>query len=175
MTAQTNLSRYLASANGAALTSGVMTAVSMKVNAGTTIRNISFCTATTAAVTPTHWGVAVYGPGTVPALLGSSLDQTTGAIAANTVITKSLITPVVATKALAMWFGVWVTAGTVPTLLCAPAYTSGLLNTAGLLPGDVDLAVTTGTGLTNVASLPATIATGGTLSLEVPWIGINLV
>jgi hypothetical protein len=173
MAAITNLSRYLASANGAALTSGVMTAVSVKVNAGVTIRNVSFCTGTTAAGTPTHWGFAVYSTAAVPALLGVTLDQTTTAMPANTVLTKNLVTPVAAPKAGSMWVAIWVAATTVPTLLSAPVYTAGLLNTIALVPGEVDLAVTSGAGLTTAP--PATIVTGGVLSLTVPWVGINLV
>lgn len=166
----TNMGRREANSNGTALTSGVYTAVSVKLSAGQTIKNITFISGTTALATPTHWQFAMHSNVAVPALLGASADQLTAAWAANTPKTLGLATPVVVTKTGFYWFGLVVAAATVPTLLSAPAFTAGLLNTTGLLPGDVDLAVTTGTGLT---AAPATIATGGTNALVVPYVAIS--
>lgn len=157
--------RYRATANGTALTSGVMTSVSIYLNGGQQVKNVGFVGATTAAGTPTHWGYAVYSTAATPALLGSTGDLLTAAFAANTYVPKALTATVVIPKAGYYWLSMWMAATTVPTLLSAPAFTTGLLNAAGIIPGDVALAVTSGTGLTTAP--PATIATP-TTSLVVP-------
>jgi hypothetical protein len=162
--------RYIATANGAALSTGVMTSVSIKLLAGTNVTKMSFASATTAAGTPTHWGFALYDTQATPAKVASSADQLTAAWAANTIKTLNMATPYVVQKSGWYWASIWVTATTVPTLLSAPAMTAGLLNTIGLNTGDVALAVTSGSGLTTAA--PATIATPAT-SLVVPIAWVN--
>lgn len=157
--------RFDATANGAALTSGVMTSVSLKLNAGITISQIGFVSATTAAGTPTHWGYAVHSGAATPALLGSTADQTTTAFPANTLLYKPLATPVVIKSGLVYWVSFWMAATTVPTLLSAPAMTAGLLNAIGIQTTDKALCVTSGSGLTTTP--PATIASP-TVSLVVP-------
>lgn len=163
----TNVVRFIATANGAALSTGVMTSVSIWLEGGATIKKVGFVSATTAAATPTHWGFAVYSTAATPALLGNTADQLTAAWAANTLMNLSLATPVVVPKAGWYWVSVWMAAATVPTLLSAPAMTAGLLNTSGInvIPStDKALAVTSGTAL---VAPPATIATP-TTSLVVP-------
>jgi hypothetical protein len=166
----TNLNRIDANSNGTALSSGVLTAVAIKLSAGATIKNITFVTGTTAAGTPTHWGFNVYDTQATPALLGSTADQTTGAMAANTAIMKALATPVVVKKAGWYRIGIWVVATTVPTLLSAPAIAAGLLTATGLQAGDVPLAVTAGSGLTTAG--PATL-TGAATALVVPYVAVS--
>lgn len=162
--------RFLATANGAALTSGVMTSVSIKLPAGINVKTLSFVSATTALGTPTHWGFALYDTQATPAKVASSADQAAGAWAANTIKTLTMATPYVVQKAGYYWASIWVTAATAPTLLSAPAMTAGLLNSIGIIAGDVALAVTSGSGLTTAA--PATIATP-TNSLVVPLAWVN--
>lgn len=157
--------RFRATANGTALTSGVMTSVSIYLNGGQQIKNVGFVSATTAASAPTHWGYAVYSMAATPALLGATADLLTAAFAANTYLPKPLAATVVIPKAGYYWLSMWMAATTVPTLLSAPAMAAGLLNAPGILTTDVALAVTSGTGLTTAP--PATIATP-TTSLVVP-------
>jgi len=162
--------RYLATANGAALTSGVMTSVSFKLGAGQKISNISVVSATTAAGTPTHWWFALYSAAATPAKVAQTADQTTTALGANTLVTKALAAPVTIAVSGIYWIGINFTATTVPTLLSAPAQAAGLLNNAGILTGDKGLAVTSGSGLLGVA--PATIATPAA-SLVVPLVFVS--
>lgn len=152
--------------NGAALSTGVMTAVSIKLLAGQKVSTISFTSATTAAGTPTHWWFALYSAAAVPALIAQTADQLTAAWAANTRIPLNLPTPKTIAVAGLYWAVCMVAATTPPTLLSAPAFTSGLLNALGIVTGDKALAVTSGSGLTTTA--PATIVTGGTPSLVCP-------
>jgi hypothetical protein len=165
-----NTYRTVATANGAALTSGVMTSVSFKAKAGQKITSISVVSATTAAGTPTHWWLALYSAAATPALVAQTADQTTTALGANTLVTKNLAAPVTMAVAGTYWIGINFTATTVPTLLSAPTLVAGLLNGVGVLAGDKALAVTSGTGLLGVA--PPTIATPAT-SLVVPLVFIS--
>lgn len=168
----TNMGRFLANANGAALTSGVMTAVAVSLPAGYTVKKITFASATTAMATPAHWGFALFnGNVAAPTLMGATADQLTAAWAANTEMPLNLATAQVIPKAGIYYFGVWAAAATVPTLLSATAFPAGLLSSIGLLAGEKSLAVTSGSGLTTAP--PATIVTGGTNSLVVPWVAIN--
>lgn len=162
----TTHARIIATSNGAAPATGVMTAVSIPLSAGLTIKNITFVSGTTALVTATHWGFAIYSAAATPALLAQTADQVAGAWAANTTMTKALVgTGVVIPKAGIYWLGLWVTAATVPTLLSAPIMTAGLLNNAGIFGTDKALAITSGSGIG--ATAPATLA-APTASLTVP-------
>lgn len=158
-----------ATSNGAALSTGVMTSVSIPLLAGQKVTNISFASATTAAGTPTHWWFALFSAAATPALIGQTADQLTAAWTANTVKTLALATPVTVSTAGTYWLSIMVAATTPPTLLSAPAFTSGLLNASGLLSTDKALAVTSGSALTGTA--PATIATPATsLVVPVAWV-----
>jgi hypothetical protein len=157
--------RYLATANGAALSTGVMTSVGMQFGAGQKITSISFVSATTAAGTPTHWWFALYSAAATPAKVAQTADQTSTAWAANTLKTLALPAPVTIAVSGWYWVSVMVAATTPPTLLSAPAQTAGLLNNPGVLTGEKGLAVTSGSAL--VGTAPATIATPAA-SLVVP-------
>jgi len=165
-----NSYRFLATANGAALSTGVMTSVSMKLKAGQVVRSISIVTATTALGTPTHWWFALYSAAATPALVAQTADQTNTALAANTFVTKNLAAPVTIAVAGTYWIGINFTATTPPTLLSAPAQVAGLLNNPGVLTGEKGLAVTSGSGLVGVA--PPTIATPAA-SLVVPLVFVS--
>jgi hypothetical protein len=165
-----NTYRLFATANGAALSTGVMTSVSMPLKAGQKVTSISVVSATTAAGTPTHWWFALYSAAATPAKVAQTADQTTTALAANTLVTKALAAPVTIAVAGIYWIGIMWAATTPPTLLSAPAQTAGLLNNPGILTGEKGLAVTSGTGLTTTA--PATIATPAA-SLVVPLVFVS--
>lgn len=165
-----NSYRFLATANGAALSTGVMTSVSFKFKAGQKISAISVASATTALGTPTHWWFALYSAAATPALMGQTTDQTNTALAANTLVTKSFATPFTIAVAGTYWVGINFTATTVPTLLSATAQVAGLLNNPGVLTGEKGLAVTSGSAL--AATAPGTIATPAA-SLVIPLVFVS--
>jgi hypothetical protein len=142
-----NSYRLLATANGAALSTGVMTSVSIKLKAGQKVTSISVVSATTALGTPTHWWFALYSAAATPALVAQTADQTNTVLAANTLVTKNLAAPVTIAVAGTYWIGINFTATTVPTLLSATTQVAGLLNNPGVLTGEKGLAVTSGSGL----------------------------
>ena len=162
--------RLFATANGAALSTGVMTSVSIKLKAGQKVSALSIVTATTALGTPTHWWLALYSAANTPALIAQTADQTNTALAANTLKTLPLATPVYANVSGTYWVGINFTATTPPTLLSAPAQVAGLLNNPGVLSGEKGLAVTSGSALVGVA--PNTIATPAA-SLVVPLVFVS--
>src|SRR5882762_831729 len=166
-----NMRQIEAIANGAALTSGVVTAVGMQFSAGQQIHTVNFASATAAAGTPTHWQFGVYSPAATPARLGQSTDQTTTAWAANTLkgLSMGATTPVVIPKAGWYWVAILVTATTVPTLLSATAIPAGLLSASGIIAPQAALAITSGSALT---ALPATLAAPAT-ALVVPWCAVS--
>lgn len=164
-----NMSQLQASANGAALTSGVVTAVGMQLNAGQKVNNIAFASATAGANVPTHWQFGWYSPAATPARIAISADKTTTAWAANTVENLPMATALIAPATGWYWFAILVVATTVPTILSAPALTTGLLNAGGIIAPQKALAITSGSGLT---ALPATLAAPAT-ALVVPWVAVS--
>lgn len=80
---------------------------------GVTVSNISWVTGSTAAGTPTHWWLGIADSGGVQR--GHSADQTTGAIAANTLITKALTAAYTTTYTGLYYLLISVTATTNPT------------------------------------------------------------
>lgn len=146
-----------------ALTTQVMTAVPVFLAAGDVITNVSFITGTTAGATMTNWWMALYDSQATPALLAQTADQTSGAIAAFTVITKALATAQTISKTGAYWVAIMVKATTVPTLL-------GTIGAPPVATGERNLAVTSGSSLTNAAT--ATLATP-TLQRFVPYVELT--
>ena len=146
-----------------ALTTQVMTAVPIFLAAGETVTNISFVTGATAAGTPTNWWMALYSNAATPALLAQTADQTSGAIAAFTVITKALATPQLISKSDVYWVAIMVKATTVPTLL-------GQVGMPPIVTGERNLAVTSGSSLTATAT--ATLASP-TLQRFVPYVAVS--
>ncbi len=78
----------------AALTTQVMSAVAIPLQAGDVVTNLTFKSGATAAGTPTNWWFALYDTSATPVLLGQTADQLTAAWAANTRITLPLATAV---------------------------------------------------------------------------------
>ena len=143
-----------------ALTTQVMTAVPIFLAAGDVITNVSFITGTTAAGTPTNWWAALYDSQGTPALLSQTADQTSGAMAAFTVLTKALGTAQTISKTGVYWVALMVKATTVPTLL-------GQMGAPPVATGERNLAVTSGSSLTTTAT--ATLASP-TLQRFVPYV-----
>jgi hypothetical protein len=132
----------------APLTSAVMTSAALYLVEGDLVSNLTFISAGTAAVTPTHYWAALYD--TAGNLMSQSADKTSTAWAADTSVTFALGTAQRITKSGLYYAGLCVVAATVPTLL-------GCGTAKPVLTGEVNLAETSGSGLTDTA--PATIAT----------------
>ena len=84
-----------AGVDNAIAATGVMHCTAVPLLQGDTIAKVTFVTGATAASTPTHSFVALYGPwvaGADPVLQAQSADKLTTAMAANTVFTWSLTT-----------------------------------------------------------------------------------
>jgi hypothetical protein len=129
------------------------------LNAGTTVTNISFHSATTAAGTPTHYVFALYDIGRN--LLASSADQTSAAWAANTMKTLPMGTPYLVPATGLYYLMLSVVATTVPTIKGGTAKTGGQLS--GQAPTIMGLSSTTYSTGTAPASLGA--ITAGTTSV----------
>lgn len=162
-TFRANLRRTECDGNLAALTTQVMTAAALYLEAGDVVTNLTFCSATTAAGTPTNWWFALYSSAATPALLAQTADQASAAWAANTPKTVALAAPYTVPATGIYYAAVMVKATTPPTLLGA----SVNVNAAGaIVTGQKVLANTSGSALTDTA--PATIATPTTVA-NVPY------
>jgi hypothetical protein len=155
-----NIDRLQAASDLAALTTQVMTAVAIPLQAGDTVTSLTFLSGSTAAGTPTNWWFALYDDSATPALLGQSADQTTGAWAANTAKTLALASPVTIPRTGVYYAAVMVKATTVPTL--AGAAVQNAVGAGAVVAGMKVLARTSGAAL--VATAPATIATPTTVA-----------
>lgn len=158
-----NLRRSECGGNLAALTTQVMTDVALYLEAGDIVTNLTFCSATTAAGTPTNWWFALYSTAATPALLGQTADQATAAWAANTAKTLALAAPYTVPVTGIYRAAVHVKATTPPTLLGATVNANA---SAAVVTGQKVLASTSGSALTDTA--PATIATPTTVA-TVPY------
>jgi hypothetical protein len=162
-TLRASLRRSECGGNLAALTTQVMTSVALYLEAGEVVTNLTFCSATTAAGTPTNWWFALYSTASTPALLGQTADQTSTAWAANTAKTVALATAYTVPTSGIYYASVMVKATTVPTLLGASLNANA---SAAVVTGQKVLAMTSGSSLTDTA--PATIATPTTVA-TVPY------
>ena len=139
---------------------GVINMQAVYLTAGTLVSNITLCSATTAAGTPTNYFFALYsGLVSAPALLAQSANQTTGAWAANTVKTLAMTTPYRVPTSGSYYIAYAMVATTVPTMKGGTARTGGQLNAA--------TPPTYGTSSTITTSMPnpaAALTTGGTVS-----------
>lgn len=136
-----------------ALVSGTLLLANVRLNRGDTASRVTFYTGTTAAGTPTNWWVALYSWAAAPALLASSANQTTGAIAANSVIdlafTAPYTVPTDSTGATQFYVGLMVAATTVPSLICQVRTVAATNNETH------PTAATSTTGLTTTPPNPA--------------------
>ena len=166
-TFRANLARTECGGNLAALTTQVMTSVALYLEAGDVVTNLTFCSATTAAGTPTNWWFALYDTQATPALIAQTADQLTAAWAANTAKTLALSAPYTVTASGVYYAAAMVKATTVPTLLGASLNATAA---AAVITGQKVLAQTSGSSL--VATAPATIATPTTVG-TVPYCVAN--
>lgn len=116
----------VSSAGAATPTTGKLLVSAMALEGGDTVTGVGFVTGTTAAGTPTSGFVALYDPD--GKLLGQSADFGSTAMAASTVFTKNLASPITAGKSGIYYVGWCVAATTMPTLLgtiCAPPVVTG--------------------------------------------------
>ena len=140
-------------------TTGQIFCQAVWLTAGTTVTNISFCSATTGAGTPTHYVFALYDINRN--LLASSADQTSTAWAANTLKTLAMGTPYLVPTTGLYYLMLSVVATTVPTIKGGTARTGGQLGaTAPIMAG---LSSTTYSTVTAPSTLGA--ITGGTASI----------
>jgi len=148
-----NFPRAQVSTDLAALTTQVMSAVAIPLQAGDVVTNITFKSGATAAGTPTNWWFALYDGAATPNLITQTVDQLTGAWAANTAKTLPLATAYTVTAPGIFYLAVMVKATTVPTLI---GFTSFAGAAGGVLTADKALSVTSGSSLTTAAT--ATLA-----------------
>lgn len=152
--AVSNIDRNTSMSNLAALTTQIMLSTALPLVKGTTVTNLTFVSATTAAGTPTNWWFALYSP--EGNLIAQTADQTTAAWASATAKTLALTTPHTTTATGVYRAAIMVKATTVPSLAGIT-----LLNTAiaGAVVTGVQIASrTSGSALTTTA--PATLSTG---------------
>lgn len=147
-----NMTRSDVVSDVAALTTQVMTAVAVALQAGDVITKLACKAGATAAVTPTNWWLALYDIN--GNLLAQTADQLTAAIAADATLDVALATPQSITVPGIYYVGIMVKAGTVPTLVGATLARAAA--STGILAADKALARTSGAALTTTA--PATIA-----------------
>lgn len=146
-----------------ALVTQVMTSVPIYLHAGDVVTSISVRTGATAADTPTNWWFALYSRAATPALLAQTADQLTGAMAANTTLTKALQSAQTITESGIYWVGIMVKATATPTLL-------GSASAPAIAAGERNLSQSSGSGLTTTA--PATI-TSVTAKQFAPYVAIT--
>ena len=93
---------------------GVLNLQTIWLRRGMVVTNISLCSATTAAGTPTNWFFALYS--VKFALLAQSANQTTTAWAANTLKTLAMSAAYTIPTSGFYYIGYMITASTVPTI-----------------------------------------------------------
>lgn len=159
-----NVPRFQCNGNLSALTTEVMLATAIHLDAGEIVTNLTFMSATTAANTPVNWWFALYSNASTPALMAQTADQTTTAWAANTAKTVALATAQRISESGIYYAAIMVKATAVPTLVGFAVHHA---NVAGaIVSGQKVLARTSGSSLTDTA--PATIATPTTVA-NIPY------
>lgn len=160
-----NMSRIdIASDLVGALTTQVMTAVALYLQAGDVVTNLTFKSGATAASVPTNWWFALYDRAATPAKLAQTADQLTAAWAANAAKTVALAAPYTVLATGIYYAAIMVKATTVPTLIGSTLFVGG---TGGVLTADKTLAQTSGSALTTTA--PTTIATPTSIGV-IPYV-----
>ncbi|MEC3977898.1 hypothetical protein [Amycolatopsis sp. H20-H5] len=142
----------------AALSSGVMTAVAVWLNAGDLVTSLSFISGGTALAGGTNHWFALYSNAATPGLLAQSAPQGAAAWAADTAKTLGLAVPQRIASSGIYWAACMVAAATVPTLV-------GTIGAKPVLGGEGNLAVTSGSAL---AALAAATLAAPTFNRTVP-------
>lgn len=165
-----NFPRSLISLDSAIGTTGLITGAAIPLHAGDTVTSISFIVGATAGATLTNQWTGLYSSATVPLTLGQSTATANASMAANTVYTGTMATPIVVPSDGLYWAVICVTGTTIPTLLGKAVGTVAAQNTAlNTLFGNQGYAVTA-TGAATVA--PATMASLTNLITQ-PWVLIQ--
>ncbi len=161
---------WAATANTAAISTGVMTSTAVYLTKGTLVTKLAFMSGTTAAAgPPAHAWAALYDTSATPALIGQSTDSTTLTWAARTLNAFTLATPYTVPTTGVYYASLMVTT-TAPTLQTTAATSNLLINTgANFGTGAYDRCVTSGSSLTSTA--PSTIATT-TVATTIPYIAV---
>jgi hypothetical protein len=148
-----NLPRYLADTDTAALTTQVMTSVALPLQIGDLVSTLTWRSGGTAANTPTNQWSALYSP--AGALLVQSPDLEDDAWAGDLEKAFTFAVPYRVPAAGVYFAALMVKATAAPSLAGHSVDHAEISD--GLVAGQVNLAQTSGTGLTDTA--PATIAT----------------
>lgn len=155
--AETMARELVTETNTTVAASGTLNMQLIALRAGWLVSNITLCSATTAAGTPTHYLFGLYD--SALNRLATSADQTSTAWAANTVKTLAMTAPYRVPTSGIYYIGYFMAAGTVPTLKGNTAKTGAqLAGTAPILQG------TSSTGLTTSLPNPAAAVTVSTAS-----------
>lgn len=133
--------------------SGTLNLQAIYLQAGMLVSNITLCSATTAAGTPTNYFFALYDGSRN--LRAQSANQTTTAWAANTIKTLAMTTPYRVPTSGVYYIGYFMTATTVPTMKGGTARTGGQLALGAPI-----VAGPSTTGLTTALPDPAAAITG---------------
>jgi len=133
-------------------TTGQVFCQALWLNAGITVTNISFYSATTAASVPTHYVFALYDINRN--LLATTADQTSTAWGANTLKTLPVTTPYLVSTTGIYYLMVSVVATTVPTFKGGTASTGAqLAGQAPIMHGISSTAYSTGTAPSTLGAL----------------------
>lgn len=131
-------------------TTGQIRIQAIWLTAGTVVTNICFCSATTAANTPTHYVFALYDLS--GNLLATTADQTTTAWGANTLKTLAVTAAYTVPTTGLYYLAISVVATTVPTIKGGTARTNGaLMAVTPNLAGISSTAYATGTAPVSIA------------------------
>jgi hypothetical protein len=139
---KSNLERRYLTSNLSALTTQVMLAAALPLEAGDVVTNLTFVSGATAAGTPTNWWFALYSSAATPALIAQTADQTSTAWAANTAKTVALSAPYTVLTAGVYYAAIMVKAATPPTL--AGVALENAAAAGALVTGQAILAQTSG-------------------------------
>lgn len=135
-------------------TTGQIYCQAVWLTAGSTVSNISFHSATTAAGTPTHYVFALYNLNRN--LLATTADQTSTAWAANTLKTIAVTSPYLVPTTGLYYLMISVVATTVPTLKGGTARTGGqLAGQAPIISGLSSTTYSTGTAPASLGTITA--------------------
>jgi hypothetical protein len=146
------------------LTSGTPRCSMLGFAKPTKVTALHFVTGTTAAITPTHWWVAITDSAGV--VVAVSADQLTAALAASTAFSVSFAVPQTL-PAGRYYAALMVVAGTVPTLIGL----TGIYNTIAIAPVTDSNSGTT--GQTTAPALGATLTPPASQSASAPYFWVT--
>ena len=138
----------------------------IRLVAGQTLSGAGFVTSTQAAVTPTHWWLALADSSYICRAV--TADQTTTAIGASTWFSVAFAASYTATYSGVYYLGVMLEAGTIPTLCAATAPLAAMVtgtSAPSSLPGG-----TSSTSQSTPATAGTTVFTTPTAATAIPFL-----